>query len=68
LFERSQNLKTGFLVLHAQIEDGGIEGALLDRLDPGLTILANGDLVTQAGQFGPHEFPQVGLIVHEQDP
>ncbi len=43
---------------HAQIEDGGVEGALFEGLDGRLAVGADGDLMPQAGQFGAHELLQ----------
>src|SRR5262249_49704443 len=53
---------------HAQVQDGGVVGALLQGLDGGLAVGANGDLVPQARQLGTHELLQRLLVIGEQDP
>ena len=52
---------------HAQIEDGGVEGALFQRLEGGPAVGADGDLVAQARQLGAHELLQRLLVIDEQD-
>ena len=52
---------------HAQVEDGGVERALLQGLEGGPAVGADGHLVAQARQLGAHELLQRLLVVHEQD-
>ena len=52
---------------HAQVEDGGVERALLERLDGRLAVGADGDFVPQPRQLGAHELLQRLLVVREQD-
>ena len=66
LLEVLQHLDAGHAG-HAQVEDGGVEGALFQGLDGGPAVGADGDLVAQARQLGAHELLQRLLVVDEQD-
>ena len=57
LLELLQHLDAGHAG-HAQVEDGGVERALLQRLDRRLAVGADGDLVPQPRQLGAHELLQ----------
>ena len=46
-----------------QIENGKIEGCLFDRLDGGLAVGADGDLVPQLRQLGAHDLLERFLVV-----
>ncbi len=52
---------------HAQVENGGIESGLFQGLQGRFAVRANGDLMTQAGQLGAHEFLQRLFIIGKQD-
>ena len=52
---------------HAQIENGGVEDAVFERLDRGLAVGADGDLMAEPGHLGSHDFLQRPFIVREQD-
>ena len=52
---------------HAQIEDGRVEGALLERLERRPAVRADDDLVPQPRQLRAHELLERLLVVGEQD-
>ncbi len=66
LFELLQYLHAGHS-RHAQVEDGGIEGTLLQNLQRGPPVRAHRHFMAQARQLGAHEFLERFLIVHKQD-
>jgi len=52
---------------HAQIDDGDVERALLQRFEGGTAVGVYRHLMAEARQFRAHEFLERFLIVHEQD-
>src|SRR5262249_9105926 len=53
---------------HAQVENGRVVTALLQRLEGGATVGADRDLVPQPGQFRAHELLQGLFVIDEQHP
>ena len=52
---------------HLDVEQGDVERALLQRLDRGGPVGADGDLVADPGQLHLHQVAEVGLVVGEED-
>ena len=52
---------------HAQIEDGGVKAAVLQRLERGPAVGTDRHLVPHARQLGAQQLLQRFLVIHEED-
>ena len=66
LLEMLEHLDAGHAG-HAQVENGGVKGALFQRLEGRPAVGTDRDLVAQSGQFRAHELLQRFLIIDKQD-